>query len=383
MDNERRKETEAALRESEAKYRALFENSADAILLTVPDGSVLAANPAACELFGRSEGELVEQGRGGIVDSRDPRLPVLLRERADKGRASGELTMLRKDGSPFPAEVSSIIFSDSGGQVETCMIIRDLTEQKRMESEILGLNAELEKRVAARTAQLEAANKELEAFAHSVSHFLRAPLRAIDGFSRILLEDYGPRLDDEALRMLNIIRDNAKRLDRLIADILALIKVGQVELRFSRIDMRAMAVAMYHETASPDEIASIRFAVSDIPETEGDPTLLRKVWGSLLSNAIKFSRGARDRAIAVRTEAVGEELRYIVEDNGIGFDQAYAGKLFNLFQRLHGIESYEGTGVGLPIVKRIVERHGGKVGAEGRTGEGAVFWFSLPGGGGR
>jgi PAS domain S-box-containing protein len=367
---------------SEAKYRALFENSSDAILLTIPDGRVLAANPAACELFGRSEEEIVELGRGGVVDQSDPRLPALLEERAEKGKARGELLMIHQDGTKFPGELSSIVFKDDSGQENTCMIIRDLTEPKRMEAEILALNAELEKRVSARTAQLEAANKELETFAHSVSHYLRAPLRAIDGFSRILLEDYASGLDDEAVRMLKIVRDNSRRLDRLITDILALIKVGQVELRLSRIDMRAMAVAMYHETASEEEIASIRFSVSDIPEAVGDPTLLRKVWGALLSNSIKFGRGTGDRAIAVKAEKVGKELRYIVDDNGIGFDQAYSGKLFNLFQRLHGNESYEGTGVGLPIVKRIVERHGGKVGAEGRPGEGALFWFSLSAGGG-
>ncbi len=363
----------------EAEYRAIFENSSDAILLTVPDGRVLAANPAACELFGRSEEEIIELGRGGVVDLGDPRLPALLEERAEKGKAKGELLMIRRDGTKFPAELSSIVFKDDSGQENTCMIIRDLTERKRREAEGQSLNAELEERIAERTAQLEAANRDLESFAHSVSRYLRAPLRAIDGFSRVLLEDYGPRLDDEALRMLGIIRGNALTLDRLISDLVALAKVGRAELRPSRVDMKAMAIAMYHETASPEEIDAIRFSVSDLPEAVGDPTLLRKVWGSLLSNAIKFSRGAKDRAVSVRSEEIGGELRYVVDDNGVGFDQAYAGKLFNLFQRLHGTGAYEGRGVGLPIVKRIVERHGGSVGAEGREGEGALFWFSLPG----
>jgi PAS domain S-box-containing protein len=153
------------LKVSEAKYKALFENSSDAILLTVPEGGVLAANPAACELFGRSEEEIVELGRGGVVDLSDPRLPALLAERAEKGKAKGELLMIHRDGTKFPGELSSIVFKDDSGQENTCMIIRDLTERKAMETEIRGINAELEERVAARTAQLEAANRELGTFA--------------------------------------------------------------------------------------------------------------------------------------------------------------------------------------------------------------------------
>jgi light-regulated signal transduction histidine kinase (bacteriophytochrome) len=221
-------------------------------------------------------------------------------------------------------------------------------------------------------------NEELEALAYSISHDLKAPLRAISGFTAILIEEYASALDDEGTRLLGIVRESTRKMERLINLLLELSRVGSVELKASRVDMGAMAKAMFHEVATPEEKAGISLSIDGLPEAEGDPPMLRLVWAKLLSNAVKFVGRSSKREIRIDSSICSGEILYRVRDSGAGFDMAYVGKLFNAFQRLHSTEEYEGDGVGLAIVKRIVLRHGGRVGAEGRVGEGATFWFSLP-----
>ena len=255
-------------------------------------------------------------------------------------------------------------------------------DQKRAEAEVRRLNAELEQRVRDRTAQLEEANRELDAFAYSVSHDLRAPLRAIDGFAQILVEDYGPKLDDEGRRLCGVVSDSARDMGRLIDDLLALSRVGRAALKPSPVDMRRMATQLFAELATPADRARIDFRVGDLPDADADPALMRLVWQNLIGNAIKFT-SRRERAdIEVGAARVGRDVVYSVRDNGAGFDMQYAGKLFGVFQRLHSVRDFEGTGVGLAIVQRIVHRHGGRIWAEGRPGEGATFFFTCAGGGG-
>ncbi|MBC7235551.1 MAG: GAF domain-containing protein [Chloroflexi bacterium] len=240
------------------------------------------------------------------------------------------------------------------------------------------LYVEMEQRVAQRTAQLQAANQELEAFAYSVSHDLRAPLRAIDGFARILVEEYASRLDEEGRRLLSIVCANVQRMEQLIAAMLALSRVTRAELSFSRVDMTAMARSIYAEVSTPEERARVELRVSPLPEAYGDPHLLRQVWANLLANAIKYSRPKEVPRIEVGGYVQEGMAVYCVRDNGVGFDPTYAHKLFDPFQRLHSAEEFEGLGVGLAIVRRIVQRHGGRAWAEGAPGQGARFYFALP-----
>jgi signal transduction histidine kinase len=245
-------------------------------------------------------------------------------------------------------------------------------------AEILQLNAELEQRVVARTEQLEAANRELEAFSYSVSHDLRTPLRAIDGFSRILLDDYADKLDDEGKRLLNVVRDNTGRMGQLIDDILKFSRTGRLDLNFSEIDMEGLAHEVYAELRPGTAADKLQIEIGHLPPTKGDRAMMHQVFVNLLSNAIKFTRSSENARIVVGHSAGENEVVYFVKDNGAGFDMQYAGKLFGVFQRLHGVTEFEGTGIGLAIVKRIITRHGGRVWAEGKLNGGAIIYFALP-----
>ena len=240
------------------------------------------------------------------------------------------------------------------------------------------LNTELEQRVVARTAQLEAANHELEAFSYSVSHDLRAPLRAIDGYSHILQDDYAGKLDDEGMRLLNVVRDNTNRMSQLIDDILQFSRTGRTELNSSEINMENMAHEVFAELQAAVADGKVQIEIEHLPSARGDNAMMRQVFVNLLSNAIKFSRAREIPKIKVGATVKDGETVYYVKDNGAGFDMLHADKLFGVFQRLHSVSEFEGTGIGLAIVKRIITRHGGRVWAEGKVGEGATLFFSIP-----
>ena len=272
-------------------------------------------------------------------------------------------------GKPYPRGEMGDLMAALDHDFELMQAQRDAIQR---------LNADLERRVAERTAQIEAGIKELEAFTYTVSHDLRTPLRAIGGFSRILEEDYGDKLDDEARRLIGVVCENARKMGQLIDDLLTFSRVGRNSMAATGINMEALARSALAEIGATAATGRARIEIHPLPEAHGDPVLIKQVWTNLLSNAIKFS-GKRDQPlIEVSAHDDGADAVYCVKDNGAGFDMQYYKKLFGVFQRLHGDDEFPGIGVGLAIVRRIVSRHGGRVWAEGKVGEGATFYFTLP-----
>jgi signal transduction histidine kinase len=236
----------------------------------------------------------------------------------------------------------------------------------------------LEQKVAERTQQLETTNKELESFSYSVSHDLRAPLRAIDGFSRILAEDYAAKIDAEGQHLLSTIIASTRQMGTLIDDLLAFSRLGRQEVKKQPVDMKKLAQEVFDELKAVNPDRSIKFVLGDLPQVPADAGLVRQIWVNLFSNALKFTRHKQPAIIEAGAKVGPHEVIYYVRDNGAGFDMSFVDKLFGVFQRLHDQKDFEGTGVGLAIIKRIVTRHGGRVWAEGKVGEGATLSFTLP-----
>ena len=332
---------------------------------------------------------------GVWVDCVHQRKPVIHNDYASlphrKGLPEGHAPVIRELAVPVIRNQKVMAILGVGNKptdyiqadIEAASLLADLgweiAERKRSEEEIHSLNAKLEERIQKRTAQLTLANQELEAFSYSVSHDLRSPLRAIDGFSQILLEDYRDKLDAEGLDSLQRVRAASQRMGRLIDDLLQLSRYARSELRQASVDLSALVCAVADDLQRLAPERRVDFVIADNVVAMADPTLIRVVLENLLGNAWKFTAKQPAAKIEFGTLRVGDESAFFVRDNGAGFDMDYAPKLFNAFERLHSIAEFPGTGIGLANVQRLIRRHSGRVWAEGKVSEGATFYFTLPG----
>ncbi|MGO9579863.1 MAG: ATP-binding protein [Desulfobaccales bacterium] len=363
---------ETALEAERRRLFSLLEELPAYVNLKAPDYSIKFANRFFRERFGDPGGGPCYQVMHGtdtpcencqvmtVLDTREPQ----------------EREWTHRGGRTY--HTYDYFFADNDGSPLILELGIDVTDRKKAEEAIRQLNEELEQRVEKRTAQLAAANRELESFSYSVSHDLRAPLRAIDGFSRILLKDYAPGLDAEGQRFLDIIRSNTQKMGRLIDDLLAFSRLGRQALKLADLDMGTLVRDVVAELQDTLGDRTVQWDLQPLPAARADRALMHQVWVNLLGNALKFTRSQAAAVIEVGCRSTGDEDIFSVKDNGVGFDMQYAPKLFGVFQRLHREEDFEGTGVGLALVQRIVQRHGGRVWAEGQVGRGAAFSFSLP-----
>lgn len=371
-----RKQAEAAT----ARLAAIVSSSQDAIIGVDLAGTVTSWNGGAESIFGLTAGEMVGAPIQRLIpeDRKDEEDQIMRRIRAGLGVDNFETIRKTKEGRLIDVSVTDSPIRDADGRlVGVSKVVRDVTERKRAREEIRRLNLELEQRVVERTAQLEAANRELEAFSYTVSHDLRAPLRALDGFSQVVLEEYGSQLPGEGRRYLETIRFSAQRMGRLMDDLLQYARLSREELKARETDTAALVQSAIEELGAPWPDRQVELIPGALPVSRGDPVLLRQVWLNLLSNALKYT-GKRERAvIEYGATRDGARTVFFVRDNGAGFDPRHADQLFGVFQRLHRTEDYAGTGVGLAIVDRIVRRHGGRVWAEAAVDRGATFFFTL------
>lgn len=371
--------TGKALADSERYNRLLFEMSPIGLVLSRPDGTIVDINSAYARILGR---EVEETKALSIAAITAPEYAEQDRQQLSSLAATGhyepcEKEYLHKDGHRVPVRLQGVLF-EKHGEPHVWSSAEDISEQKAARDAILKLNETLERRVAERTKQLTEANKELEAFSYSVSHDLRAPLRSIDGFSQVLLKRYTEKLDDTGRDYLGRMRRASQRMGELIDDLLNLSRVTRSPLRRQEVNLSLLASNLLQDLQRTTPERRVHVQVQQDITVFGDPGLLRVVLDNLLGNAWKFTRHTAEAKIEFGCREEEGELVYFVRDNGAGYDSAYAKKLFQVFQRLHGDSEFEGTGIGLATVSRIIQRHHGAVRAEGETGQGATFYFTLP-----
>jgi PAS domain S-box-containing protein len=373
-----RARAEKALRKSQAKTKMLTDSITDyAILMLDPEGRILSWSPGATKVMGYTEKEMLGQSftrffRPGDVTAGVPQ------EEIEKvlvdGRGEAEGWRVRKDGSRFWANSVTVAIRDDHGHLHGFSnVMRDITERKAAQEEIEKLNRNLEDRAN----ELEAANKELEAFTYSVSHDLRAPLRHIDGFSQLLVDEYGPQLPDDVRRYLNRIQTGARHMGQLVDELLNLARIGRKGIRLQVTGLDSVVEQVVSDLKTELNGRKIEWKVGSLPYVECDSTLVKQVFANLLSNAVKYTRPRNPAVIEVGSVPDDGHPAIFVRDNGVGFSMKYADKLFGVFQRLHRAEDFEGTGIGLATVQRIVQKHGGRIWAEAELDKGATFYFTL------
>jgi PAS domain S-box-containing protein len=369
-----RKRLDEALRRSEESLRVTLDSIGEAVLAMDIQGRVTRLNPVAEKLLGFTHVEALGLRVDEVLHiiNEETRRPAVIP--VDSVLAPGEIhglakqtTLVARDGTERPiAHTAAPIRDKDGRSLGVVLVFRDVTEDRQIRQELVRA-----KDVA------EASNRELGAFSYSVAHDLRAPLRSIDGFSQALLDDCSEQLDEDGRKYLRFLRESAQLMAQLIDDMLTLSRVTRSELHREQVDLSALARAAHARLVRAEPGRALEVVIQSGLSAHGDPRLLAVVFDNLLGNAWKFSMKRAGARIEFGTDSLAGERSYFIRDNGAGFDMAYAGKLFSAFQRLHAAEDFEGTGIGLATVKRIIHRHDGRVWAEGEVGVGAVFHFTL------
>lgn len=365
---------------AESKFRVLLETAPEAMVIVNDEGRITLVNAQTEKLFGYAREDLLSQPVEMLIPERFRNAPGGHRAghfsppRAREMGAGLDLYARRKDGTEFPVEISlSPLETEEGTLVSS--VIHDITVRKRAQEVLSGQAAEL----ARSNTELTALNKELEAFSYSVSHDLRAPLRSIDGFSRILVDEYGPRLDPLAQHYLQRVIDATQHMGHLVDDLLNLSRLGRKELARRLTPLDGLVQSVLEDLAQDTAGREIEWRISPLPSLDCDAALIKIVFFNLLANAVKFTRPRKQAVIEVGAQETDGHWVIFVRDNGVGFDPQYADKLFGIFQRLHREDEFEGTGIGLATVQRIIHRHGGRIWAESQVDQGATFFFVLAG----
>jgi PAS domain S-box-containing protein len=371
-----------ALDRSELRSRALVSAMTHVVWIADSRGHFIQESPSWEKFTGQPFEQYRDAGWRQGFDDEGRKLLELAWTRAMKESETFELELrlwhAESNRHRFVRLRAVPMLEQDGKLAEWIGAVQDVDDRRELEQSLRTLNAELEQRVADRTSKLQEANKELESFSYSVSHDLRAPIRAIGGFCSLLIQDHQDQLDPEAQRKLNVIKSESTRMGILIDDLLAFSRLGRKALQAAPLDMRELASKAYGQLTRDQQDRKIEFRLGSLPTAVGDRSLFEQVWVNLLSNAIKFSSKKEGATIEVGAISEEREHIYFVRDNGAGFDPRYSKNLFGVFQRLHSNDEFPGTGVGLALVHRIVSRHGGRVWADGKLGEGATFHFTVP-----
>ena len=378
-----RMQVETALKESEGRFRALFEQAAVGMAeIDTATGRFIRINRHYCDMVGYTMEELLNLTFHKITYPEDLDADIDNMALLVSGKTrefSMEKRYVRKDGKIIWVNITvSPLWEPGEPPVRNIAVVQDITERKHVEEDIRKLNADLDLRVQERTSQLEAANRELDAFSYSVSHDLKSPLQHITGYAELLNKRASESLDEKNKHYLKVITDSTIRMGRLIDDLLSFSRMGRTEMLKKKTNLDSLVKEILRDFQADARSKNIDWKTGPLPEVYGDSAMLRQVFVNLISNAFKFT-GNCDEAVIEIGSTIGEngEVCVYVKDNGVGFDMKYVDKLFGIFQRLHSSKEFEGTGIGLANVRRIIHRHGGRVWAEGKVGEGATFYFTL------